>query len=185
MVTLTENSINGWYLGNIKKDSVPYGIPLIHADVYYKGKKVGEYLESQFFGDLITGELVDVILHDSDAYAADDLLERYLADGKLLHSYLEDQFEEVIYNKETIAKFLLSIYGANYKRVNQPKEHGLDKEFVLNYSRKDVLVCGERFITYKVTSCDLVTKGDFDNYVKQAKVLGDYPILLPSKYTCQ
>lgn len=107
-----KNSINGWYLSNIKKDSVPYGIPLIHADIYYKGKKVGEYLESQFSGDLNTGELVDVILHSSDDYDADALLEKYIADGKLLHSYLEDQFEEVIYNKETIAKFLLSIYGA-------------------------------------------------------------------------
>ena len=45
MLELTENSINGWSLRNINKDSVNFGHPLIHADVYYKGIKVGEYTD--------------------------------------------------------------------------------------------------------------------------------------------
>ena len=186
MLELTENSINGWSLRNINQDSVNFGHPLIHADVYYKGIKVGEYTESEFLFDIMPRTIVlDVFFKRTDNYDPDYLKDRYLTDCELWHSYLEEQFGESFYNQSSIANVLLSIHILNTIKMDRFKEIDLNSEFVLNYSRCDFLVGGVRFETYKLTSTTLITNGTFEEYKKEASIYKDYPILLPSKFTCQ
>ena len=44
---------------------------------------------------------------------------------------------------------------------------------------------GVSFETYKLTSTTLIKNGTFEDYKKEASIYKDYPILLPSKFTCQ
>lgn len=186
MLESTGNSINGWSLRNINQDSVNFGHPLIHADVYYKGIKVGEYTESEFLFDIMPRTIVlDVFFKRTDNYDPDYLKDRYLTDCELWHSYLEEQFGESFYNQSSIANVLLSILILNTIKMDRFKEVDLNSEFVLNYIRCEFLVGGVSFETYKLTSTTLIKNGTFEDYKKEASIFKDYPILLPSKFTCQ